>query len=85
MLINNFIVDFYCHELKLAIEIDGSSHDDKVDYDKERQKTIEGFGVTFIRFTNNEVKRNVSGVIYSLESKVRELHHPADCFIDILR
>ena len=42
--IDNFIVDFYCHELMLAIEIDGNSHDDKQDYDQNRQQILENFG-----------------------------------------
>ncbi len=71
--INNFIVDFYCHELKLAIEIDGESHKNKVEYERERQRIIESYGVKFVRFGNDEVKRNMTAVLDSLISKVSEV------------
>jgi very-short-patch-repair endonuclease len=45
--INNFIVDFYCKELSLAIEIDGDTHIYKYDYDEERQRALENLGVHF--------------------------------------
>jgi very-short-patch-repair endonuclease len=48
--IDNYIVDFYCHELMLAIEIDGSSHNNKFDYDELRQRRLEALGVKLIRF-----------------------------------
>ncbi len=65
--VNNFIVDFYCSELKLAIEIDGSSHIGKEEADMERQSIIESFGITFLRFTNTEVENNTNGVIQSIK------------------
>lgn len=66
----NFIVDFYCHELMLAIEIDGSSHDFKYEYDEKRQGELERMGVSFIRFSDEEVKKNIFGVMLSLEEKI---------------
>ena len=71
--INNYIVDFYCHELMLAIEIDGDSHDNKYEEDIIRQKKIEQFGVQFIRFTDIEVKRDMSNVLLCMEKIVNEL------------
>ncbi len=55
--INNFIVDFYCPKLKLVIEVDGDSHytQEKLVYDQERTRILEGYGLRVIRFTNNEV------------------------------
>ena len=67
------IVDFYCHEIKLAIEIDGSSHDHKFDYDKKRQKELERYKVKFIRFSNYEVKRELFSVLLKLEHVITEL------------
>src|SRR6266498_3345931 len=43
--IDNFIVDFYCSELRLVIEIDGDSHADTVEYDEERTKVLERYGL----------------------------------------
>ena len=70
--IDNFIVDFYCHELMLAIEIDGSSHDDKQDYDQNRQLILENFGVRFIRFRDIDVKQRMGWVLEELMICVEE-------------
>jgi very-short-patch-repair endonuclease len=48
--IGNYIVDFYCKELSLAIEIDGDTHIYRYDYDDERQIELEKLGVHFLRF-----------------------------------
>ena len=53
--IDRFIVDFFCAEINLIIEIDGSSHDVKGAYDSYRQDRLESFGYTFIRFQEGEV------------------------------
>ncbi len=71
--IDQFIVDFYCHELMLAIEIDGSSHGDKYDYDMDRQSKLQDLGVKFIRFNDLDVKKNMAGVLIALEHKIREI------------
>lgn len=73
--IDEYIVDFYCHELMLAIEIDGSIHEVEVVKinDARRQKKLESFGVKFIRFTDFEVKNNLEFVLRDLERKVMEL------------
>lgn len=61
--IGRFIVDFYCSELLLAIELDGGIHDETKLRDGERQQWIENRGVRFIRFTNKEVFDDINGVI----------------------
>ena len=71
--IDQFIVDFYCHELMLAIEIDGSSHNDKYDYDMDRQSKLQDLGVKFIRFDDLDVKKNMAGVLIALEHKIKEI------------
>src|SRR6185369_16937454 len=58
-----FILDFYCHELKLAIELDGESHAGRSEYDRGREAELENYGVKFIRFTNDEVFQNLETVI----------------------
>ncbi len=50
-----YIVDFYCHEIKLAIEIDGLIHEYTKDKDYNRDKVIEGLGIKVIRFRNSEL------------------------------
>jgi very-short-patch-repair endonuclease len=68
-----YIVDFYCHELMLAIEIDGDSHLFKYDYDNKRQGELEEEGVVFLRFTDLEIKHNMFSVGITLEQVVQEL------------
>ena len=68
-----YIVDFYCQELKLAIEVDGHIHDFRYVEDKVRQEQIEQWGITFIRFSNEDIKTNMFSVVLSLESKIDEL------------
>ena len=61
--IGPFIVDFYCAPLKLAIELDGSSHEGKDGYDGFRESGIEGRGVRVIRFLNSEVLGDIESVL----------------------
>ena len=70
----SYIVDFYCHEIGLAIEIDGNSHDFKYFYDANRQGRLEAFGVQFLRFSDEEVKSNMFSVLLAIEDKVNELN-----------
>ena len=61
----HYIVDFYCHELNLAIELDGKIHnneDNKI-RDVIRQEALEDHGVSFLRFTNEEVLNNLNQVV----------------------
>ena len=69
----NYIVDFYCHEIGLAIEIDGQSHDHSFLYDVKRQGELEVYGVKFLRFSNDEVKKNMFSVLLVIEDTVKEL------------
>ena len=63
--INNYIVDFYCPELRLAIEVDGDVHcyNSRITYDKQRQRDIEALGIKVLRYTNNDVVKNLEGVL----------------------
>lgn len=55
--ITPYIVDFYCHELALVIELDGSQHgiDDAIEYDAERTKFLEALGFRVVRYWNHDV------------------------------
>jgi very-short-patch-repair endonuclease len=63
--IDIFIVDFYCHEFKLAIEIDGEIHLDKeiAEYDDGRTHDLEELGIKILRFTNNQVFNDINYVL----------------------
>ena len=67
--IDNYIVDFYCAQLKLVIEIDGDSHftDEGLEYDQARTRILEGYGLKVMRFTNKEVLENFDGVCAAIE------------------
>ena len=74
--IDNFIVDFYCKELNLAIEIDGDSHDYKYEEDVIRQKKMESLGVHFLRFLDMDVKKDMNNVLREIEHWVLEHQEP---------
>ncbi len=70
--VGGYVVDFYCPKNKLAIEIDGDSHymANAPERDEERQKWIEQFGIRFLRFTNDNVRKNLYGVLDAIEEAV---------------
>ncbi|MEO9483338.1 MAG: 3'(2'),5'-bisphosphate nucleotidase CysQ [Ekhidna sp.] len=72
--LDEFIVDFYCKDLKLAIEIDGNSHDNEDVYkaDRKRQSILEKLGVVFLRFDDLEVKKRMDNVIRTIEYWIEE-------------
>jgi very-short-patch-repair endonuclease len=61
--IDAFVVDFFCPRLSLAIEIDGASHEGRQEADDDRQREIEQYGISFLRFPDREVKQNLNGVL----------------------
>lgn len=71
--IGNYIVDFYCHELKLVVEIDGGSHNSKIDKDKKRQLELEEFGLTLLRFLDEDVKKDLDSVYRAIVYKIKQL------------
>jgi very-short-patch-repair endonuclease len=71
--INEFIVDFYCHELRLAIEVDGATHDYNFDNDDNRQKKLESLGISIVRFSDEDVKRHINDVLRALEIEIFEI------------
>jgi N-acetyl-alpha-D-muramate 1-phosphate uridylyltransferase len=75
-----YVADFYCHQLKLVIEIDGGIHnkaDVKIN-DEIRQREIEELGITVIRFTNSQVKNNIEKIVEEVNKKIEELKTARD-------
>jgi len=70
-IIGDYIVDFYCGNCNVVIEVDGSSHDEKIEYDYRRDKYFEGLGLIVIHITAKDVLNNLSGVMAMLND------HPA--------
>jgi len=73
--IDQYIVDFFCSKIKLAIEIDGSVHDnvDTQEYDKARTETLKKYGIKVIRFTNDMVMNDINAVKMVLEKQIEKL------------
>lgn len=70
-----YVLDFYCPALRLAIEVDGTSHqnDASVAYDAVRQRTIEALGVRFLRITNEQVFDKMPDVMEMILKTVAEI------------
>ena len=73
--IDNYIVDFYCHKAKLVIEIDGSQHfsEDGEEYDLYRTEQLEKYGLTIIRFTNDDINKRFSEVCDYIDVIVKNI------------
>ncbi|OGB88936.1 hypothetical protein A2625_00360 [candidate division WOR-1 bacterium RIFCSPHIGHO2_01_FULL_53_15] len=65
--IEGFVVDFYCHEFRLGIEVDGGIHLKRKDYDRLRQAVIEAEGIKVVRIQNSEVIGNRKRALKRLE------------------
>jgi very-short-patch-repair endonuclease len=72
--IDNYILDFFCNELMLGIEIDGYSHQIVEVYKKDiiKEEKIKSFGITLLRFTDNQVFNDMDNVLRALESFILE-------------
>ena len=68
--INIYIVDFYCHSQKLIIEVDGEIHKTQIEYDNERTKDLEMYGLKVIRFQNSQINNEIEKVISSIKNSI---------------
>ena len=66
-IVGNYIVDFFCHAIGLVVEIDGDSHNEKADYDRQRDAFLQGLGLQVLHIQDREVKRNLAGVLTQIE------------------
>ncbi|HQY52990.1 MAG TPA: endonuclease domain-containing protein [Ignavibacteria bacterium] len=73
--VEKYVVDFYCQELKLAIEVDGNTHNtlEEIEQDKVRQKRIEIYGIEFIRFRNEEIFSDIENVLDKIKKRILEI------------
>jgi very-short-patch-repair endonuclease len=71
--IHGYILDFYCPEHKLAVEIDGKIHDNLKEHDLKRQQFLEGLGISFIRFSNDDVINSTETVLKMIKNKLATL------------
>ena len=73
--IDKYIIDFYCPEYKIAIELDGNVHEleNVKKYDAQRQKYLEDYGIHFIRITNEEYLGNPNKAFEKIENNIKEI------------
>lgn len=76
---SQFILDFYCHEYFLGIEVDGSVHEneDAKQYDQNRAVELEDLGITILRFRNEDVLNNLTEVLQEIKNKIKLLQSGA--------
>ena len=72
--LGNYIVDFYCADARLVIELDGSQHFSRVglEKDRERDEKLNSLGILVLRFTNYEVNTNFEGVCLEIEKNLKK-------------
>jgi len=70
--IDQYIVDFYCKELNLVIEIDGTSHDFKIENDIKRHKKLESYGLTILRFNDRAVKNDLQNILLAVDGWIED-------------
>jgi len=70
--LQGFVVDFYCHELKLILEIDGKIHEKQKEYDYLRQILIEEKGIRFIRVTNEETNTDINVLFHRIKEAIMD-------------
>ena len=68
-IIGNYIVDFFNANFGIIIEIDGDSHNNKIEYDEQRDAFLQGLGLTIIHISDNDVRKNMNNVLKYIESK----------------
>ena len=73
--IREFIVDFYSPELFLVVEVDGPIHftDEEIEYDIYRRSELENFGLTFLRIRNDDIYKNIEGVVKAISMQVESM------------
>jgi very-short-patch-repair endonuclease len=64
--IDGFILDFYCHAAAIGVEVDGSVHHQRAEYDEERSRIIAARGIEMLRFTNDEIRFNLEEVLIKI-------------------
>jgi len=76
--ISRYIVDFYAAQLKLVVEVDGDTHDEKKEYDARRTDFLKQKGYDVLRFTNEEIHQDLEGVLEILREKCKKQKKDAD-------
>ena len=72
--VGNYIVDFYCHQAKMAVELDGSQHytPEEMEYDRKRTDYLQSQGLQVLRFNNLDVMRRFQDVCEAIDMTIKE-------------
>ncbi len=70
--IDGYIVDFYCHAASVVVEVDGPIHDQRQKYDEERDDRLTHRGLLILHIRNEEIERNLAGVLDRIRKVCRE-------------
>ena len=78
--IDTFVVDYYCHKIKLVVEVDGESHDsrDQKEYDQMRTDVLKALGIAVLRFRNGQIENSLKEVIKVIKEKCNSLKGQID-------
>jgi very-short-patch-repair endonuclease len=83
--IDIFIVDFYCHQCKIVVELDGAIHKSQKEYDEGRTAELESWDITVVRFKNEDVLKNIEVVVDKIKAIVIEKIAPKSAKGDLYR
>jgi very-short-patch-repair endonuclease len=72
-IIAGYIVDFYCHAVRLVVEVDGGIHLEQEAYDQERDASLSALGLKVLRFSNTEVERQMDTVLTVILNSCQEV------------
>ncbi len=72
--IDNFMADFYCNKLRLAIELDGYTHgfEEAANKDKLKEKKLKELGISILRFYNEDVMRNIDSILRAIQCYIED-------------
>ena len=68
--IDHFILDFYCPARRLAVEVDGSSHEGRESHDRQRDEVLADLGIVVMRVTDEDVRRDLGGVLRRIREAI---------------
>ncbi|MCC6299093.1 MAG: DUF559 domain-containing protein [Anaerolineales bacterium] len=71
-IVHGYFPDFYCHQHELIVEIDGGIHERQKEYDAEREAYLISLGFRIIRFQNEEVMKNLKGVLQRIVEECKK-------------
>lgn len=71
-IVYGYFADFYCHQHELIVEVDGGIHEFQQDYDAEREEYLKSLGFRIIRFSNEEIDKDLKGVLEKIVEECKE-------------